>query len=79
MNQREEDMSTHLPVSLSGARDATRSSDGRMAGTLTVPCPVARHQVLLQRCAFCARSDRLFQNPEDGALTLRCRVPADRS
>lgn len=79
MNKREERSSMHLPVTLSGAAGcpATRSSDGLLAGTLTVPCPVTGDQVLLQRCAFCARSDGLFLDPAEGSLTLRCRIPTE--
>ena len=79
MNNLEERSSIHLPVTLSGAAGShpTRSSNGLFAGTLTVPCPVTGDQVLLQRCAFCARSDGLFLDPADGSLTLRCRLPAE--
>lgn len=77
MNNLDENASIHLPVRLSGAAgsDAIRSSDGLLAGTFTVSCPVTGSQVLLQRCAFCACSEGLFRNPADGGLTLRCRLP----
>jgi hypothetical protein len=80
MNNQEKNAALYLPVYLSGATDAprTRSSDGMLAGTLTVPCPVTGHRVLLQRCAFCARSDGLFLDPEHASLTLRCHLPAEQ-
>ena len=79
MNHSEKTPPTHLPVSLSSTSEAgaLRNKDGLLAGTLTVHCPVTAEQVLLQRCAFCARSDGLFLDPSDGSLTQSCRLPAD--
>ena len=76
MNTPTDTSSVQLPVSLSGAKGSllTRSNNGLLAGTLTVPCPMTGARVLLQRCAFCARSEGLFLDPTDGSLNLRCRV-----
>jgi len=77
MNDFEETSLVNLPVSLCSptGSETTRTSDGVLAGTLTVPCPMSGDQVLLQRCAFCARSEGLLLDPMDGSVSLRCRLP----
>ena len=77
MNDFEETSLVSLPVSLCSTTGSgpTRTSDGVLAGILTVPCPMVGDQVLLQRCAFCARNEGLLLDPADGSVSLRCRLP----
>jgi len=79
MSNAEEVYETHLPVGLSRSAELNaRGTENEMvAARLTAPCPVVGEQVLLQRCAFCPRSEGLFLDPMDGSLNLRCRLPAE--
>ena len=65
--------SQDLPVHLAPGCSSLRAVEAR-AAQLTVTCPLTGADVIVQRCAFCERSEGLDLNAIDGSLTLRCRL-----
>lgn len=51
---------------------APRVSETDAANELGVECPLAKTEVLLQRCAFCEHGRGLLLDPSSNDLTLRC-------